>query len=187
MVALAPHRNDQNDRGFIPHFNRRSIGPNNGKKPILGTTSVAFSGRRLGLRVKELAPAARIDLAFDEFTRIRRLEVDAAIALLLALRRTLIFGAFLTDLLLRLRLRDRHGGRRCAERKHRTGEHHAARDALATAAAVIHDPAPSSVMFPVTIRRPQIFIRSRLAHFIPELNLTAHETSVPAIGVDLAI
>ena len=42
-------------------------------------------------------------------------------------------------------------------------------------------------MFPVAIRRPQIFIRSRLAHFIPELNLTAHETSVPAIGVDLAI
>jgi hypothetical protein len=102
------------------------MGPNNGKRSILGTTSVAFSGRRLSLYVKELAPAARIDLAFDEFTRIRRLEVDAAIALLLALRRTLIFGVLLTDLLLRLRLRNRHGGRRCAERKYRTGERHAA-------------------------------------------------------------
>jgi hypothetical protein len=29
-------------------------------------------------------------------------------------------------------------------------------------------------MFPVAIRRPRIFIRLRLAHFIPELNLTAH-------------
>ena len=62
----------------------------------------------------------------DEFTRIRRLEVDAAIALLWALRRTLIFGVFLADLLLRFRLRDRCSGRRCAEREHRTGEHHAA-------------------------------------------------------------
>src|SRR6201982_2828520 len=113
------------------------------EKPISGATSIAFSGRRLGLRVKELAPAARLDLAFDEFIRIRRLEVDAANALLLALRRTLIFGVFLTDLLLRLCLRDRHGGRRGTERKHRTGEHHAAREALAIAAAIFHDRAPS--------------------------------------------
>src|ERR1700720_855203 len=119
MVALAPYRDDPNDRGIIPHFLAAApMGPNNGKRSILGTTSVAFSGRRLSLYVKELAPAARIDLAFDEFTRIRRLEVDAAIALLLALRRTLIFGVLLTDLLLRLRLRNRHGGRRCAERKY---------------------------------------------------------------------
>ena len=96
------------------------------EKPISGATSIAFSGRRLGLRVKELAPAARLDVAFDEFARIRWLEVDAAIALLWALRRTLIFGVFLADLLLRLRVRDRCGGRRCAEREHRTGEHHAA-------------------------------------------------------------
>jgi hypothetical protein len=98
----------------------RSVGP------ILGTTFSCIFSRRLSLWVKELAPAGRIDLAFDEFTRIRRLEVDAAIALLLALRRALIFGVFLTDLLLRLCLRDRHGGRRGTERKHRTGEHHAA-------------------------------------------------------------
>src|ERR1700751_6034170 len=119
-------RRSERSRVYSPTLIAAPIGLINGKKPILGATSVAFSGRRLGLRVKELAPTARIDLAFDEFTRIWRLEFDAAIALLLALRRTLIFGVFLTDLLLRLCLRDRHGRRRGAERKQRTGEHHAA-------------------------------------------------------------
>src|ERR1700757_2304282 len=96
------------------------------EKAHFGCHFNCISGRQLVLRVKELAPAARLDLAFDEFTRIRRLEVDAAIALLWALRRTLIFGVFLADLLLRLRLRDRCSGPRRAERKHRTGEHQAA-------------------------------------------------------------
>jgi hypothetical protein len=49
---------------------------------------------------RALAPAARLDLAFDEFTRIRRLEVDAAIALLCcrdlsagkSMRRALVLG-----------------------------------------------------------------------------------------------
>ena len=46
----------------------------------------------LGLRGKQLAPAARADVALDEFARIRRLEVDAAVAALVALGRVLIIG-----------------------------------------------------------------------------------------------
>ncbi len=80
----------------------------------------------LGLRGKQLAPAARADVPFHEFARIRRLEVDAAVAVLVALRCSLIFGVRLADLLLRRRLRDHCSGCGRAERKRRTGEHHAA-------------------------------------------------------------
>ena len=55
---------------------------------------------------KQLAPAARLDVALDEFARIRRLEVDAAVAVLVALRRGLIFGVHLAQFNLRRRLRD---------------------------------------------------------------------------------
>ena len=46
----------------------------------------------LGLGGKQLAPAARADVPFHEFACIRRLEVDAAVAVLVALRCSLIFG-----------------------------------------------------------------------------------------------
>jgi hypothetical protein len=53
--------------------------------------------------IRELAPAARADVVLNEFTRVRQLEIDAAVAVLLTLRRTLIFGVCLADLLLRCR------------------------------------------------------------------------------------
>ena len=57
---------------------------------------------------------------------IRSLEVGAALAALVALRRSLIFGVALAELLLGRRPRNHcsSGGR--AERKGRVGEHHAA-------------------------------------------------------------
>jgi hypothetical protein len=92
----------------------------------------------LRLLDKQLAPAARADFALDDFARVRRLEEDAAVAALVALRRTLIFGVSLTDLLLRGYLRDHGNGCRRAERKRRAGEHDAARDALTIIAVAIH-------------------------------------------------
>jgi hypothetical protein len=83
-------------------------------------------GLGLGLRGKQLAPAARADVALDEFARIRRLEVDAAVALPVTLRCSLIGGIRLADLLLRRRLRDRRSDCRRAERKRGAGERHAA-------------------------------------------------------------
>ncbi len=63
------------------------------------------SGKKaLRLLNKQLAPAVRADVAFDEFARIRRLEVSAALAALVALRRVLIVGGRLADLHLRGRL-----------------------------------------------------------------------------------
>jgi hypothetical protein len=58
---------------------------------------------RRGLRLldKQLAPAARTDFALDDFSGVRRLEEHAAVAALVALRRALIFGVRLADLLLR--------------------------------------------------------------------------------------
>jgi hypothetical protein len=53
--------------------------------------------------------------------RVRRLEADAAIAALVALRRTLIFGVRLADLLPCRRLRDRRSECCRAERR-RAGE-----------------------------------------------------------------
>jgi hypothetical protein len=79
----------------------------------------------LGLRGKQLAPAARADVALDEFARIRRLEVDAAVAALVALGRVLIVGDRLADLYLHHGLRHSRDCRR-AERKRRAGEQHAA-------------------------------------------------------------
>jgi hypothetical protein len=78
------------------------------------------------LRGKQLAPAARADVTLDEFARIRWLETDAAVATLVALRCTLIFGVRLADLLPRRRLQDRRSGCRRAKRKRRTGERHSA-------------------------------------------------------------
>lgn len=69
--------------------------------------------RRLGFKVfwhlrgEQLAPAARAYVTLDEFARVRWLEADAAVAALVALRRTLIFGVSLADLLTRRHLRDR--------------------------------------------------------------------------------
>ena len=80
----------------------------------------------LALRGKQLAPAARADVALNEFARVRRLEIDAAVAVLIALRRTLIFGVPLADLLLRCRLRDRRSDCRRAECKGGAGECHTA-------------------------------------------------------------
>jgi hypothetical protein len=76
------------------------------------------TGRPVPLRLlnKQLAPAIRADLAFDEFACIRRLEVSAALA---------------------TRLRD-HGGDWHAERKRCTGEHGAARYAMAIRPAAAH-------------------------------------------------
>jgi hypothetical protein len=68
--------------------------------------------RRLGLKIfrdlrgKQLAPAARAYVTLDEFARIRWLKADAAVAALVALRCTLIFGVRLADLLPRRRLQD---------------------------------------------------------------------------------
>ena len=63
--------------------------------------SVARETEKLCLLGKYVAPAAWANVTLDEFARIRRLEVDADIAALVALRRTLIFDVRLTDLLLR--------------------------------------------------------------------------------------
>jgi hypothetical protein len=76
----------------------------------------------LALRGKQLAPATRADVALNEFARARRLEIDAAVAVLIAIRRTLIFRVRLADLLLRCRLRDRRSDRRRAECKRGAGE-----------------------------------------------------------------
>jgi hypothetical protein len=54
----------------------------------------------LWLGGKKLAPAARADVTFDEFAGVRRLKIDAAIAALVILRHSLIFGVRLADLLL---------------------------------------------------------------------------------------
>jgi hypothetical protein len=97
----------------------------------------------LGLSSIQLAPAARADVAFDEFARVRRLKIDAAVAALIAFWRSLIFGVRLADLLLRRRLGDRRGGCRGAKHKRRTCERRAARDALgAIFPGVIHDRTP---------------------------------------------
>jgi hypothetical protein len=75
---------------------------------------------------KQLAAAARADFALDEFARIRRLEVDAAVAELVALGRVLILGGCLADLYLRHGLRHSRSCCRRAERKRRAGERCAA-------------------------------------------------------------
>src|SRR6266849_8872082 len=92
----------------------------------LSRVTIAMLPPGLGLRGKQLAPAARADVALDEFARIHRLEVDAAVAAPVALRRNLILGVRLADLLLRCRLRDRRSGCRCDQRTRGAGKHHAA-------------------------------------------------------------
>ena len=96
------------------------------------------TGRPVPLRLlnKQLAPAIRADLAFDEFACIRRLEVSAALATLVALRPVLILGGRPAELHLRRRLRD-HGGD-WREPKRCTGEHGAARYAMAIRPAAAH-------------------------------------------------
>jgi hypothetical protein len=59
----------------------------------------ASDTERLRLLDKQLAPAARADFTLNDFARVRRLEENAAVAALIVLRRTLIFGVRLTDLL----------------------------------------------------------------------------------------
>ena len=46
----------------------------------------------LALGGKQLAPSGRAGVALNELARVRRLEVDAAVAVLIALRCSLIFG-----------------------------------------------------------------------------------------------
>ena len=87
-------------------------------------TPAALPGEGLRLLDKQLTPAVRTDVAFDEFARIRRLEVSAALAALVALRRVLIVGGRRADLHLRRRLRDHGSGR--AERKRCACKHYAA-------------------------------------------------------------
>ena len=87
-------------------------------------TPAALPGEGLRLLDKQLTPAVRTDVAFDEFARIRRLEVSAALAAPVALRRALIVGGRRTDLHLRRRLRDHCSGR--AERKRCACKHYAA-------------------------------------------------------------
>jgi hypothetical protein len=81
--------------------------------------------QRLSRVDESLAPGAQADFALDDFARVRRLEEHAAVAALVALRRILIFGVRLAELLLRRRLRDHRSGCR-AERKRRAGERYAA-------------------------------------------------------------
>ena len=89
--------------------------------------SLALAIRR-GLRLldKQLAPAAGADFTLNDFARVRRLEEDAAVAALIVLRRPLIFGVRLTDLLLRRRFWDHRSGCRRAEGERRASEHYAA-------------------------------------------------------------
>ena len=75
---------------------------------------------------KQLGPSIWADVAFDEFARIRRLEVGATLAVLVAFRRTLISGGRLADLHLRRRLRDRRRDDRRAKRKRRARKHYPA-------------------------------------------------------------
>ena len=81
---------------------------------------------RRGLRLldKQLTPATRADVALDEFARIRRLEVEAAVAALVALGRVLIVGGCLADLCLRHGLRHGRSGCRHTERSCRVGDHY---------------------------------------------------------------
>ena len=55
---------------------------------------------RLGLCRKQLTPATRADFALDDFTRVRGLELHAAVAALLPFRLALIFRIRLAHLLL---------------------------------------------------------------------------------------
>src|SRR5262249_58879197 len=75
-----------------------------------------------GLRRKELAPAARADVALHELACARRLEIVTTAAALIALRHGLIFRVTLSELLLRLRPRSHNGSGR-AERKGRAAKH----------------------------------------------------------------
>ena len=77
---------------------------------------------RLALRGKQLAPAARADVPLNEFARVRRLEIDAALAMLTAFWRALICSVRLADLLLRCRLRDHRSDCSRAESSRATGE-----------------------------------------------------------------
>src|SRR5690242_19849513 len=61
----------------------------------------AAGRERSGLGPEELAPALRGDVAVDDLAGIRRLPLDAAVALLIVVRMILIFGVGLADLLLR--------------------------------------------------------------------------------------
>jgi hypothetical protein len=73
-----------------------------------------------------IGTARRLYADEAELARIRRLEVGAALAALVALWRTLISSGRLADLHLRRRLRDRHRDGRRAERKRRACKHYAA-------------------------------------------------------------
>jgi hypothetical protein len=112
------YRKTEIERADLDHFVPAGgtwMGP-----PPIRTRGPIWPG--LALRGKQLAPAARADVALNEFAHVRRLEIDAAVAVLIALRRTLIFGVRLADLLLRCRLRDRRCDCRRAECKCGAGE-----------------------------------------------------------------
>src|ERR1700739_3432165 len=82
--------------GRLSTVYRKKVGPLNfGGGTWMGPPPIRTRGPiwpGLALRGKQLAPAARADVALNEFAHVRRLEIDAAVAVLIALRRTLIFG-----------------------------------------------------------------------------------------------
>jgi hypothetical protein len=78
----------------------RRIAANIAKLPDHESLRIATNLRLLN---KQLAPAARTDFALNDFACVRQLEEHAAVATLVALRRTLIFGVRLAHLLLRRR------------------------------------------------------------------------------------
>ena len=90
------------------------------------------TARAAALPRKQLAPAARADVAHTEFAGMRWLEIGLAAALLLALGLGLIFRMGLAHLLLMRRPTERY-----------TDEERAAREGRTAVSAVAHDPLPS--------------------------------------------
>ena len=64
--------------------------------------NLRLANLRLTLGAEELAPALRVDRAVDDLAGVRRLELDAAVAFLSAVRMVLRLGVGLADFLLRV-------------------------------------------------------------------------------------
>src|SRR5579859_6804729 len=96
--------------------------------------------KRSGLGAEELAPALGTDIAVDDLAGVRRLPLDASVALLIVVRMIHIFGVGLTDLLLRRGARHRSACGSCADRHGRSGNHHASRNSVPIMFAVAHNP-----------------------------------------------
>src|SRR5690348_5971409 len=83
---------------------------------------------RVLARGEKLAPAVAGDRAVDKPAARGRLEIDADLAALLALRRGLVFGFGFRDLLLRSRAVGDDGRRQQRQAAGRAAQHGAARD-----------------------------------------------------------